>query len=283
MTKKKLWCYTPSLTHSQTPKPRAIQIWKAWIHLFSVEKWLTSWSSVSEFELQLCYLIYFRANYYYYYYYYYYLLPESFSHQRWLMVFHWSLSDSKSPQFLRTLLGILADLNNAVVWMVSLVLLFPSPCTSPLVTVPKAPITTNINVTFMFHSFFQFPSKFEVFIPLFIFFQFFSVVSRDSKFHNFASSLFLLIIIRSSRLAEIKWSVCMSKSRRSLCVILQDRCWVVHRPFVHMVKFKFLAQFPVDYFSHSIVSSFIFGNLLRNWWSCFPEYQQPLGVTWCPL
>ena len=23
--------------------------------------------------------------------------------------------------------------------------------------------------------------------------------------------------------------------------------------------------------------------ILRNWWSSFTEYQQPLGVTWCPL
>ena len=34
------------------------------------------------------------------------------------MVFHWSLSDSKSRQVSRTLLSILADLNNGVVWMV---------------------------------------------------------------------------------------------------------------------------------------------------------------------
>ena len=34
-------------------------------------------------------------------------------------VLHWSLSDGKSPQFSRTLLGILADLNNVVVLMVS--------------------------------------------------------------------------------------------------------------------------------------------------------------------
>ena len=39
---------------------------------------------------------------------------ENFSHQRYLMVFHWSLSDSKS-QVSRTLLSILADLNNAAV------------------------------------------------------------------------------------------------------------------------------------------------------------------------
>ena len=45
----------------------------------------------------------------------------------------------------------------------------------PLVTVPKAPITIGIIVTFMFHSFFQFPSKFQVHILL-TFFQFYSVV-----------------------------------------------------------------------------------------------------------
>ena len=35
------------------------------------------------------------------------------------MIFHWSLSDSKSPQVSRTLLSILAVLNKVVVWMVS--------------------------------------------------------------------------------------------------------------------------------------------------------------------
>ena len=81
------------------------------------------------------------------------------------MVFHWSLSDSKSPHVSRTLLSILSVLNNAVVWMVS-----TRPPTSkssslfsnPLVTVPKAQITIGIIVTCMFHSFFQFPSKVEV-------------------------------------------------------------------------------------------------------------------------
>ena len=46
------------------------------------------------------------------------------------MAFHWSLSGSNSPQDFRTLLSILADLNNAVVWMVSasppLALRFPT-------------------------------------------------------------------------------------------------------------------------------------------------------------
>ena len=40
---------------------------------------------------------------------------ESFSHQRKLMVLHWSLSDSKSAQVSRTLLSNLADLHHSVV------------------------------------------------------------------------------------------------------------------------------------------------------------------------
>ena len=71
------------------------------------------------------------------------------------MVFHWSLSDSKSPQVSMTLLSILAVLNNAVVWMVSTrPLTFKSsrPLSNPLVTIPNAPITIGIIVT-MFHIF----------------------------------------------------------------------------------------------------------------------------------
>ena len=138
------------------------------------------------------------------------------------MVFHRSLSDSKSPQVSRTLLSILVVLYNDVVWIVSTrppISKSPSPFNNPFDTVPKAPITFGIIVTFMFHSFFQF--KVEVLILLFTFFQFYSVVSRDSKVDNFANSFFfffffLLIIVRSGRLAEIRWSVCMSKSHRSL-------------------------------------------------------------------
>ena len=62
--------------------------------------------------------------------------------------------------------------------------------TNHLVTVSRAQIKMGTAVTFMFHSFLQFPSKVEVFIFLFTFFQFYSVVSWDSKVHNPASSLF---------------------------------------------------------------------------------------------
>ena len=74
------------------------------------------------------------------------------------MVFHWSLSDNKSPQVSRTFLSILAVLNNSVVWMVSTrppTSKSSSPFNSPLVTVPNAPIAIDIIVTFMSHSFFN--------------------------------------------------------------------------------------------------------------------------------
>ena len=62
-----------------------------------------------------------------------------------------------------------------------------------------------------------------VLISLFTFVQFYSVVSRDSKVYSFADFLsfsffYLLIIIRSGFLAEIRWSVWILKSHRSLCV-----------------------------------------------------------------
>ena len=74
------------------------------------------------------------------------------------MVFHWSLSDCMSPQVSRTLLSILAVLNNVVVWMVSTrppTFKSSNPLSNPLVTVPNAPITIGIIVTCMFHSFFN--------------------------------------------------------------------------------------------------------------------------------
>ena len=91
------------------------------------------------------------------YYHYYYLLLEGFSLQRKLLVFHCSLSDSKSPQVSKTFLGILTDLNSVVVSMVSIRPLISKssrPYINSLVTVSKATNTIGITVTVTFHSFF---------------------------------------------------------------------------------------------------------------------------------
>ena len=132
------------------------------------------------------------------------------------MVFHWSLSDSKSPQVSRTLLSILAVLSNAVIWIVSTRPLTPKsfrPFNNPLVIVPKAPITIGTIVTLMFHNFFNSLARSRYLSFFFTFPQFYSVVSWDSKVDNFASSHLLLIIIRSGLQAEIRWYVCMLKSQ----------------------------------------------------------------------
>ena len=92
-----------------------------------------------------------------------------------------------------------------------------SSCTSLLVTVPRQPITIGIASIFMFYCFFQSPCKVQVLVLLFAFFRFYSVVSQDSKVHNSASSPFWLIITRSGLLAEIRWSVYISKFQR-ICV-----------------------------------------------------------------
>ena len=91
------------------------------------------------------------------------------------MLFHWSLSDSKSCQVSRTFLSILTDLYNVVVWIVSTCSLISKP-SSPLLillrNVPSAPITTGITATFMFRGFFFlcFPSKVGILISLFFLF-----------------------------------------------------------------------------------------------------------------
>ena len=121
------------------------------------------------------------------------------------MVFRWSVSDSKSPQVSRTLLSILVDLNNAVVWMVltrPLISKSSSPFNNPLVTVPRAPITTGINATFMFHVFFnsrarsRYLSLFSLLILLYS-----QLEQQSPQFCKF--SFFLLIIIYSFRVFHI--------------------------------------------------------------------------------
>ena len=132
------------------------------------------------------------------------------------MVFHWGLSDSKSPQVSSARLRILAVLSNAVVWIVSTrppTSKSSRPFNNPLAIVPKAPITIGTIVTFMFHSFFN--SRYLSFSHSFRFFLWSAGTAKSTILQIL---FFLLIIIRSGLLAGIRWSVCMLKSYRSLCV-----------------------------------------------------------------
>ena len=118
------------------------------------------------------------------------------------MVSHWRLRDCKCPQVSWTLLGILADLNNSVDWMVSTrPLLSNSSSSKALVTEPRAPITTGITVTFMFHGFFSSlaRSRYLCFFSLSSNFILLSAGTTKSTIQQV-----LLTITRSGRLAEIR-------------------------------------------------------------------------------
>ena len=183
-------------------------------------------------------------------------LHWSFSHQRQLMVFHWSFSDSKSPQVCRTHLSILAVFNSAV-WMVSThppTSNYSSLFSNPLVTVPKTPITIGTIVTCMFHRFFNSLAR-SWYLSFFSHSFSFILGSAETAKSTILQILSFFIIIRSGLLAEIRWSVCTSKSHRSLCVSFSRTgaklCII---PFVGMVKFKFLVPFSVDHLANPIVS-----------------------------
>ena len=122
------------------------------------------------------------------------------------MVFHWSLSDSKSPKVSRTCLSLLAVLRNAVI--VSTCLLTSKsfrPFNNPLVIVPKVPIIISTIVTFMFHSFFnslarsRYLSFFHILSVLFCG----QLGQQSPQFCKFTFFL-LLIIIKSGLLAGIR-------------------------------------------------------------------------------
>ena len=146
---------------------------------------------------------------------------ESFSYQRCLMVSLWNLSDSKSTQVPRTLLSILANLNNAVIWMIStrpLISKSSSLCTNPLVAIPSAPITTGISVTFTFHSFFNSLAMSRYLSLFYLSFSFTLWSAGITKSTTWQVLIFLLTITRSGHLTDIGLSVCNSKSQRTLCV-----------------------------------------------------------------
>ena len=174
------------------------------------------------------------------------------------MVFHLSLRDSKTPQVSRTLLLILVDLNNTIIWIVSIRLLIPK---SPSLfskssgDVSSAPVTIGMTVTFMFHGINSLARSMYLFFFFFFFFHF--VVHLDRKVNYTAGSFSSLIITRYGLLARIRWSVCIWKSQIFFLQLLsQDGFRFVHLLLVSKVKFHFLAQFRESPF-HPVMSSLI--------------------------
>ena len=125
----------------------------------------------------------------------------SFLHLCLLIFFHWRSGNRMSFQISSIPLSILGDLQNVLVWMVSIrppISYSFSHFTNLLETVPSAPITVGITVTHMFHSFCSFQARFK-YLSHFSFSLIFLLCSG-----GIAGSLFLLIITRSAILAQCR-------------------------------------------------------------------------------
>ena len=170
-------------------------------------------------------------------YYYYYLFIRVFhiSISWWSFTGDWvTASLLKSP-------GLFS-----VFWPSSMMLLFGwSPLGCRLPNLP-APITIGIIVTFMFHSFFQFSSKVEVLISLFIFFQFYSVVGRDIKVDSFADFIFCFFVF--------------------LLIIMALFCAAIRKDSVFLLKFPFLSHVQV------LSREMLFISRLKRPWNCFSSH-----------
>ena len=131
---------------------------------------------------------------------------------------------SKSLQVSRTLLSILADLNNTVVWMVSTCSFITKSSkiyTNPLVTLSKVKIIIGIDVIFLFYNFINSWAR-SWYLSFFSLSFHFTLWSAETTKFTIRQVLFLLLLLltitRSNRLAEISLSVFISKSQRNLYV-----------------------------------------------------------------
>ena len=99
------------------------------------------------------------------------------------MVLNWSLSDSKSIQVSKTLLSMLAYLNNIVAWMVSNCLWFIS-LLVPFINPFGLSQVHQLKLVSLS------PSCSIVFPVIYLSFRFLLILSRDGKVHYLAGSLF---------------------------------------------------------------------------------------------
>ena len=164
----------------------------------------------------------------------------------------------------RTFLGMLSDLSK--VFMFSICLLYYNSCSRfsrSLGIVWRAPSTIGITLTIILQSFLgsvhQFSSRVQVFVYHFAFFYFHSLtLRRNSKVNNNTSSPFF---VDYYKVWSLDWDYVIHLNLKIpeefVRLIGRDRFWVVHITFVRMIKYKFLAQFPVNPIAHPVVFSLI--------------------------
>ena len=177
------------------------------------------------------------------------------------MIPHWSLSDRNSPRVSRTLLSILAVLNKASFGGFPLVVsLFAGP---PVLVPILNWLYREHHLQLLSQSLSVFKnslarSRYLSFFPLSFSFTLWSAeTAKSSTWQVLFFFLFFYYynVWPSGRDKAIR--LYLRIPEKFVRLIFQDRFWVMHLPFVPMMKSKFLAQFPVDHLSHPVVSSFI--------------------------
>ena len=134
---------------------------------------------------------------------------------------------------------------------------FFSLCTNRLVTVPSTPITVGIPVTSCSIDF-QLSSKFKELISLFTFLQLYPVVSRTAK-----SSIRLVLFLCWLSLGLVVWpklnDLFVSQNLKEFCAS-HFLGWILSCAYTIClrVKFKPLAQFPVDHLAHPAGSTIMY-------------------------
>ena len=114
-----------------------------------------------------------------------------------LLVFHWSLSNSKSPQIFSPFLNIMVDLSNAGVWRVlthPLISSSSSSLTKPLGTVPWMLIITGMTITFMLHNFISSLAR-SKYLSLYLFSLIFTLRSARMAKSTLQIVLFLFCLL----------------------------------------------------------------------------------------
>ena len=137
------------------------------------------------------------------------ILFASFSHWCYLF-FHRSPTDGKSSQVSRTFVSILDNLNNVLIWMVSILFPISSSSRLPFQAFDDSSKCSNYN---WYHRHPLAPQLFSIFFDIL-----FVVQNRlDDKF------AFLVNYYDFFFLAMIRWPVCISKFQRIFCVLFTCR------------------------------------------------------------
>ena len=90
----------------------------------------------------------------------------------------------------------------------------------------------------------------------------FGKISLSPFFFFFFCLLWLGLVVRP-RLGDLF----VYQNPRGVCAShFPGRFWVVHILFVRMVKFQYIAQFPVDHLAHPVMSSLL---LFLSWFAAF--------------